>query len=103
MTDSFLMRLCTERYDRKPFEQIKLQILTCCVEQQRHQDFSEVRRIAAPNCHTKYKRPRQTIKHALDGRGVFRFEVTYHNVPLPYPQRNLKSGNVGPKLIEHLY
>ena len=26
MTDSLFMRLCSERYDRKPFEQIKSQI-----------------------------------------------------------------------------
>ena len=63
MTDSFLMQLCTVRYDRKPFEQIKSQILTCCVKQQHHQDFFEVRRFAAPKRHTKYKRPRQTINH----------------------------------------
>ena len=63
MTDSFLMLLCTERYNCKPFEQIKLQILTCCVKQQRHQDFFEFRQIAAPKRHTKYKQPRQTINH----------------------------------------
>ena len=49
MTDSFLMRLCCERYDRKPFEQIKSQILTCCVKQQRHRGIFEVRRIAHYN------------------------------------------------------
>ena len=63
MTDSFLMRLCTVRYNRKPFEQIKFQILTCCVKQQRHQDFFEVQRIAATKRHTKYKRPRHKINH----------------------------------------
>ena len=63
MTDSFLTRLCTERYDRKPFEQIKSHILTCCVEQLRHQDLFEGWRFAAPKRHTKYKLPRQTINH----------------------------------------
>ena len=63
MTYSFLTRLCTEWYDRKPFEQIKSQILTCYVEQQRHQDFFEVRWTAAQKRHTKNKRPRQTINH----------------------------------------
>ena len=63
MTDSFLMRVCTVEYDRKPFEKIKSQILTCCVEQRRHRDFFEVRWIAAPKRHTKYKRPRQIINH----------------------------------------
>ena len=63
MTDSFLMQLCTETYDRKPFEQIKSQILMCCVKQQRHRDFFEVRRIKAPKRHTKYKQPRQKINH----------------------------------------
>ena len=63
MTDSFFMRLCTERYDRKPFEQTKSQILTCCVEQQRHRDFFEVQQIAAPKRRTKYKRPIRTINH----------------------------------------
>ena len=63
MTDSFLTRLCTERYDRKPFEQIKSQILTCCVEQQRHPEFFEIRRFAAPKRHKKYKLPRQKINH----------------------------------------
>ena len=61
MTDSFLMRLCTEKYDRKPSEQIKLQILTCCVKQKRHRDFFEVRGIVALKRNTKYARPRQTI------------------------------------------
>ena len=63
MTDSFLMRLCTVRYDRKPFEQIKSQILTCCLKQRRHRDFFEVRRTAAPKRHTKYTQPRQTINN----------------------------------------
>ena len=63
MTNLFLMQLCTERYDRKPFEQIKSQILTCCVKHQRHQDFFEVRRFAAPKRHTKYKQPRHKINH----------------------------------------
>ena len=63
MTNLFLMQLCTEKYDRKPFEQIKSQTLTCCVEQQSHRDFFEVRRIAAPKRHRNYKRPRQTINH----------------------------------------
>ena len=34
MTDSFLIQLCTVMYDRKPFEQIKSQILTCYLKQQ---------------------------------------------------------------------
>ena len=55
MTDSFLIQLCTIGYDSKPFEQIKSQILTCCLEQQRHRDFFEDRRNAAPKRHTKYK------------------------------------------------
>ena len=59
MTDLFLMRLCTVRYDRKPLEQIKSKILTCCLEQLRHQDFFEGRQTAAPKRHTKYKQPRQ--------------------------------------------
>ena len=63
MTDLFFMRLCTETYDRKPFEQIKSQILTCCFEQKRHRDFFEVQQISAPKRHTKYKQPRQTINH----------------------------------------
>ena len=63
MTNSFLMQLCTVRYNDKPFEEIKSQILTCCLEQQRHQDFFEVRRNAAPQRHTKYKLPRQTINN----------------------------------------
>ena len=63
MTDSFLLRFCTVKYDCKPFEQIKSQILTGCVEQQRHQDFFEVRPTASPKCHTNYKLPRQTINH----------------------------------------
>ena len=63
MTDSFLTRLCTERYDRKPFEQIKSKILSCCVEHQSHRDFFEVQLIAAPKRHTNYKRPRQKINH----------------------------------------
>ena len=58
MTDLFLMQFCTVRYDHKPFEQIKSEILTCCVEHQRHQDFFEVQHISVPKCHTKYK---QTI------------------------------------------
>ena len=61
MTDSFFMQLCTERYDHNPFEQIKSQILTCCVEHQRHRDFFEVQWIAVLKRHTKYKQPRQTI------------------------------------------
>ena len=63
MTDSFLMRFCTVRYDCKPSEQIKSEILTCCVEQQRRRYFFEVRPIAAPKRHTKYKQLRQTINH----------------------------------------
>ena len=63
MTDSLLMRLCTERYDRKTFEQIKSQILTCCLEQQRHQEYSEVQWTVAPKRHKKYKKPRQTINN----------------------------------------
>ena len=63
MTDSFLMRLCTVGYDRKPFEQIKSKILMWSVKQQGHRDFFEVRRIAAPKRHIKYKLPRQTINH----------------------------------------
>ena len=57
MTDLVLMRLCTVKYDSKHFEQIKSQILMCCVKQRRFRDFFEVRRIAAPKRHTKYKRP----------------------------------------------
>ena len=58
------MRLCTVRYNRKPFfEQIKSQILTCCLEQKRHRDFFEVQRSVAPKRHTKYKQPRQTINN----------------------------------------
>ena len=63
MTDSFLMRLCTVRSDRKPFEQIKSQIITFCVEQRRHRDFFEVRRTAVTKCHIKYKRARKTMNH----------------------------------------
>ena len=63
MTNSFLMQLCNVRYDRKPSEKIKLQILTCCIKQQRHRDFFEVIRFVAPKRHKKYKRPRQTINH----------------------------------------
>ena len=63
MTDSLLMQFCTVRYDRKPFEKIKSQILACCVEQQRHRDFLEVQQIAAPKRHTKYKQLRQTINN----------------------------------------
>ena len=63
MTDSCLKRLCIVRYDRKPFEKFKSQILTCSLEQQRHQDFFEVRQNAAPKRHTKYKRPIQTINN----------------------------------------
>ena len=63
MTDLLLMKLCTVSYDRKPFEQIKSQILTCCVEQQRHQDFFEVLWNAALKHHTKYKQTRQTINN----------------------------------------
>ena len=61
MTDSLLMRICTVRYDHKPCEQIKSQIITCCLRQQHHRDFFEVLQTAAPKLHTKYKRPRQTI------------------------------------------
>ena len=80
MTDSFLMRLCTERYDRKPFEQIKSQILACCVEKQRHREFFEVRRIAALKRHTKYKRPRQKINHVDNTR------YAYIRIPPPDPE-----------------
>ena len=61
MTNLFLMQLCTVRYNHKTFEQIKSQILTCCLKQQRHQDFFEVLHNAAPKRHTNYKRQRQTI------------------------------------------
>ena len=80
MTDSFFMRLCTERYDRKPFEHIKPQILTCCVKQKCHRDFFGVRRIAAPKRCTKYKRPRQTINHVDNTR------YTYSRIPPPDPE-----------------
>ena len=70
MTDSFHMRLCTEKYYRKPFEQIKSQILKCCVEQLSHRNFFEVRRIAAPKLHTKYKGSRQTINHVDNTRST---------------------------------
>ena len=63
MTDSFFMRLCTEKYDRKPFKTNQIADLTCCVKQQRHRDFFEVRLIVAPKRHTKYKQPRQAINH----------------------------------------
>ena len=63
MNNSFFMRLGTKRYDRKTFEQIKSQILTCCVKQQRHPEFFELQRFAAPERHTKYKLPRQTVNH----------------------------------------
>ena len=42
--------------------------LTRCVEQQRHRDFFEVRLIATPKRHTKYKRPRQEINHVDNTR-----------------------------------
>ena len=61
MTDLFPTYLFTEGYDHKPFEQIKLQILTCCVEQQRHRHFFEVQRFAAPKRHKKYKRTMKSI------------------------------------------
>ena len=63
MTDSFFMRLCTEKYDRITFKTNRIADLMCCVEQQRHRYFFEVRLIAAPKRHTKYNRPRQTINH----------------------------------------
>ena len=58
-----LCNFSTVRYDRKPFEQIKLQILTCCLKQWRHRDLFEVQRTAPPKRHTNYKYPRQTINH----------------------------------------
>ena len=57
------MQLCNIRYDRKPFEQVKSQILTCCLEQQRHRDLFELQRTVVPKRHTMYKYPRQTINH----------------------------------------
>ena len=71
MTDSFLMRLCTEKYDRKPFYIHQIADLTCCVEEQRHRDFFEVRLIAAPKHHTKYKRPRRTVNHVDSTRYTY--------------------------------
>ena len=67
MTNSFLMPFCTVRYNRKPFEQIKLDILMCCVKQKRHQYLFEVQQIAGPKRHTKYKRPRQKINYVDTG------------------------------------
>ena len=61
MTDYFLMLSCNVRYDHKPFEQVKSQILTSCVKQQRHRDFLGIRRTEAPKHHTKNKRTRQAI------------------------------------------
>ena len=61
MTDLFLIQLFTVKYDRKHFEQIKSQILTCCLKQQRHQELFEVRRTVSPKRNTKYKWARQTI------------------------------------------
>ena len=63
MTDSFLMRWCTEKYDQKPFWTNKIADLRCCIEQQRERDYFEVRRIAAPKRHTKYIRTRQLMNH----------------------------------------
>ena len=77
MTDSFFMQLCTEKYDHKPFKTNQIADLTCCVEQQRHRDFFEVRLIAAPKRHTKYKRPRQKINHVDNTR------YTYSRIPPP--------------------
>ena len=87
MTDLFLMRLCTEKYDHKPFEQIKSQILTCCVEQQRHKDFCDVRLIAAPRRHTKYKQPRQKINH------VDNTSYTYCRMPPPESEERAVSNS----------
>ena len=84
MTDSFFMRLCSERYDRKPFEQIKAQVLKGGVEQQRHRDFFEVRRIAAPKTHKKYEWPRQTKSHEDNTR------YTYSRIQ-PHTQGDLGS------------
>ena len=80
MTDSFFMRLCTEKYDRITFKTNQIADLTCCVEQQRHRDFIEVRLIAAPKRHTKYNRPRQTINH------VDNTSYTYCRMPPPDPE-----------------
>ena len=63
MTVFPLMRLFTVRYDRKPFQQIKSHILTCCLKKWRHQDIFELRCTAAPKRHTKYKRPGQKVNH----------------------------------------
>ena len=63
MTDFFLMLLCNVRNYRKPFEQIKSQILTCCLEQHHHQDLFEVRQLIAPKRHTNHNQTRHTINH----------------------------------------
>ena len=44
-----------ETGNHNPFEQIKSQILACCVEQQSHGDFFEVRPFVAQKRHTEYK------------------------------------------------
>ena len=63
MTDSFLIQLCTVRYDHKPLKKTRSQNLTYYFEQKHHQDFFEVLRNAGPKHHTKYKCLRQTINH----------------------------------------
>ena len=80
ITDSFFMRICTEKCDRKPVLNKQVADLTCCVEQQRHRDFFEVRLIAESKRHTKYKLPRQTINH------VDNTLYTYSRITPPNPE-----------------
>ena len=68
MTNSFLIRFSPVWYDRKPFEQIKSQILTCSLEHRRQRDYFEVPWSAAPKHHTKWNERKYKPRYSLESK-----------------------------------